>query len=136
MAFRAEALRQVGHFDERLGPGAAGHEEETEMSQRLRRYGYRIGYAPAAIVYHEVDPSRASRQRFIRIARERGYCRALHEHHHRTKTRFTIVLAAARLFAARLLRASPKRIAREEERLATAQGIMDGLGAGGRTQQR
>ena len=31
MAFRAAALRQVGPFDERLGPGTAGHEEETEI---------------------------------------------------------------------------------------------------------
>ena len=49
MAFRAEAIRAVGPFDERLGPGAAGHEEETEMSARLRRAGYRIGYSPNAV---------------------------------------------------------------------------------------
>ena len=81
MAFRANATKQVGPFDERLGPGAGGHEEETEMSQRMRRAGFRIGYAPKAIVYHEVDPSRANRERFIRIARERGRCRMLHEKH-------------------------------------------------------
>src|ERR1700691_1745491 len=63
MAFRADALRQVGPFDERLGPGAAGHEEETEMSQRLRRAGFRIGYAPKALVYTEVIPSRRNRAR-------------------------------------------------------------------------
>jgi len=61
MAFRASALRQVGSFDERLGPGAGGHEEETEMSDRIRRAGFRIGYAPKALVYHEVDAARASR---------------------------------------------------------------------------
>ena len=81
MAFRADAIKQVGPFDERLGPGAGGHEEETEMSQRMRRAGYRIGYAPKALVYHEVDPARANRERFIRIARERGRCRMLHEKH-------------------------------------------------------
>jgi GT2 family glycosyltransferase len=79
MAFLANALRGVGPFDERLGPGAAGHEEETEMSARLRRAGYRIGYSPNAVVYHEVDPARANRARFIRIARERGRCRMIHE---------------------------------------------------------
>ena len=81
MAFRADALKQVGPFDERLGPGAGGHEEETEMSQRLRRAGFRIGYAPKALVYHEVDAARANRERFIRIARERGRCRMIHEKH-------------------------------------------------------
>ncbi len=52
MAFLADALRAVGPFDERPGPGAAGHEEETEMSARLRQAGYRIGYSPNAVVYH------------------------------------------------------------------------------------
>ena len=59
MAFRAGVLKQVGPFDERLGPGAGGHEEETEMSDRIRRAGFRIGYAPEALVYHEVDAARA-----------------------------------------------------------------------------
>ncbi len=81
MAFRESAIKQVGPFDERLGPGACGHEEETEMSHRLRRAGFRIGYAPKALVYHEVDETRATRERFIRISRERGRCRMLHEKH-------------------------------------------------------
>lgn len=129
MAFRAATLRQVGPFDERLGPGAAGHEEETEMSQRLRRAGFRIGYAPRAIVYHEVDPARADRARFIRIARERGFCRTLHESHSPVKARLDAVVAAARLLAARTLGASAERRAREEKRFAIARGILDGLRA-------
>ncbi|HLW72077.1 MAG TPA: glycosyltransferase [Candidatus Binataceae bacterium] len=127
MAFRAAALRQVGPFDERLGPGAAGHEEETEMSQRIRRAGFAIGYAPAAIVYHEVDPARASRERFIRIARERGYCRTLHERHSRWASRANLALACTRLTVARIVRAPLSRIAREERRAAVARGILDGL---------
>ena len=97
MAFRADAIEQVGPFDERLGPGAGGHEEETEMSQRLRRAGFRIGYAPKAMVYHEVDPARANRERFIRIARERGRCRMLHEKHSAVEviSKNAIAMAAA-----------------------------------------
>ena len=127
MAFRAEAIRQIGPFDEGLGPGAAGHEEETEMSQRLRRAGLRIGYAPGALVYHEVDPTRATRERFIRIARERGYCRSLHEYHSRREALSALIIARARLAIARIANASIARIAREERRLAVAQGILDGL---------
>lgn len=130
MAFRAEALHRVGPFDERLGPGASGHEEETEMSQRLRRHGYRIGYAPDAIVYHEVDSSRASRERYIRIARERGYCRTLHERHSRLDVAIAILVASTRLLCAKTMGASTARIAREERRLAIAQGIMHGLRGG------
>jgi GT2 family glycosyltransferase len=127
MAFRAAALRQVGPFDERLGPGAAGHEEETEMSQRLRRAGLHIGYAPRALVWHEVDASRANRERFIRIARERGYCRMLHEEHSAYEVRTKEIVAAARLAIARAAGASIERLAREERRLAIARGMHDGL---------
>ncbi|MGH7837353.1 MAG: glycosyltransferase family 2 protein, partial [Candidatus Binataceae bacterium] len=127
MAFRAAALREVGPFDERLGPGAAGHEEETEMSQRLRRAGFHVGYAPDAVVYHEVDPARASRERFLRIARERGYCRTLHEQHSKWTARADLALAASRLALARIGRAPLARIAREERRVAIARGILDGL---------
>ncbi len=126
MAFRESALAKVGLFDERLGPGAAGHEEETEMSARLRRAGFRIGYAPEALVYHDVDPSRADRARFIRIARERGRCRIIHEHHSLITLAVAQVTAAIRLLVARVLNASPNRIAREEKRLAIAQGMLEG----------
>jgi GT2 family glycosyltransferase len=128
MAFRADALRQVGPFDERLGPGAAGHEEETEMSQRLRHAGFRIGYAPKALVYHEVDPSRANRERFITIARERGRCRMLHEKHSAADVILKNAIAMVRLRVAQLTRAGLPRIAREERRLAVARGMFDGLG--------
>jgi len=127
MAFRAAALRAVGPFDERLGPGAAGHEEETEISQRLRAAGFRIGYAPHAVAWHEVDPARADRARFIRVARERGYCRTLHEHHSLSKVALNILIASARLAIARALMRSPERIAREEHRLAVSQGMRAGL---------
>jgi len=127
MAFRAAALSRVGLFDERLGPGAAGHEEETEMSARLARAGFRIGYAPRALVYHEVDPARADRARFLRIARERGRCRMIHESHRAFAVLADNAIAALRVWAARLLGAGPQRLAREERRLAVAQGMLDGL---------
>ena len=128
MAFRAEVLKQVGSFDERLGPGAGGHEEETEMSQRIRRAGFRIGYAPKALVYHEVDAARANRERFIRIARERGRCRMLHEKHSSLDVILKNVIALTRLRIAQLTGAAIPRIAREERRLAIARGMFDGLG--------
>ncbi|MGH7925809.1 MAG: glycosyltransferase family 2 protein [Candidatus Binatus sp.] len=128
MAFRADALRQVGRFDERLGPGAGGHEEETEMSQRLRVGGFRIGYAPKALVYHEVDAARANRERFIRIARERGRCRMIHEKHSALDVIAKNAIALTRLRIAQVTGAGIARIAREERRLAIARGMFDGLG--------
>lgn len=129
MAFRRSALDRVGLFDERLGPGAAGHEEETEMSQRLRRAGFRIGYAPGAIVYHDVDPARADRMRFLRIARERGYCRTLHESHRASRVTLDIIMAGARYLVTRARKAAPERIAHAEKRLEIALGMRDGLRA-------
>ncbi len=119
----------VGPFDERLGPGAAGHEEETEMSARLRRAGYRIGYSPNAVVYHEVDPERADRARFIRIARERGRCRMIHEPHSRFDVTLKNLIASTRLALASILRVSAERRAREERALAVARGMLDALNA-------
>jgi GT2 family glycosyltransferase len=130
MAFRAAALARVGLFDERLGPGAAGHEEETEMSARLRRAGFRIGYAPRALVYHEVDPARADRARFLRIARERGRCRMIHERHRALSVFADNAIAALRVWTARMAGADTARLAREERRLAVAQGMLDGLRGG------
>lgn len=127
MAFRAEAIARVGPFDERLGPGAGGHEEETEMSARLRRAGYKIGYAPKAIVYHEVDLARADRERFILVSRERGRCRMLHERHSAFEVIRKNAVAWARLKIARATGASIERIAREERRAAVARGMFDGL---------
>ncbi len=128
MAFRATALAKVGLFNERLGPGACGHEEETEMSARLRTAGYRIGYAPGALVYHEVDSARADRERYIRVSRERGRCRMLHEHHSALDVITKNAVAMARLRFAQLVGASTARIAREERRFAIARGMFDGLG--------
>jgi GT2 family glycosyltransferase len=127
MAFRAEVLRAVGPFDERLGPGAAGHEEETEMSARLRRRRYRIGYSPNAVAYHEVDPARADRARFLRIARERGRCRMIHEPHSKFDVAVKNIVASTRLAIASMMRADGERIAREERRLAVARGMRDAL---------
>ena len=98
------------------------------MSQRLRRKGLRIGYAPDAVVYHEVDPRRADRDRFIRISRERGRCRMLHETHSALEVITKNAIAWTRLTIARSLRAGLPRIAREERRLAVAHGMFDGLG--------
>jgi GT2 family glycosyltransferase len=127
MAFRANVFPKVGLFDERLGPGACGHEEDTEMSIRVRAAGMRIGYCPDALLYHEVDLARADRVRFIRVARERGRCRMIHERHGRAEVVMEVVLAVFRVQLARAMHAGGERLAREDRRLATALGMLDGL---------
>jgi GT2 family glycosyltransferase len=53
MAMYREPLRQLGGFDERLGPGTRfPGAEDNDLSFRLLEAGYQIIYVPEAVVYH------------------------------------------------------------------------------------
>jgi GT2 family glycosyltransferase len=52
MALRREAFAHVGFFDERLGAGAAGCSEDSEMWYRLLAAGHSCRYEPTAVVHH------------------------------------------------------------------------------------
>src|SRR5713101_3239685 len=52
MAMRKPAIRDVGGFDERLGPGARAHGEEHDLVLRLRGRGWRVVIADAPPVQH------------------------------------------------------------------------------------
>lgn len=52
VAFRRGAFDRVGGFDPRLGAGAAGCSEDSEMWYRLLAGGWRCRYEPSAVVYH------------------------------------------------------------------------------------
>ena len=52
MAFRREAFAAVGLFDERLGAGASGCSEDSEMWYRLLAAGHACRYEPTAVVFH------------------------------------------------------------------------------------
>ena len=59
MAVRRAILDQVGLFDERLGPGAAGLSGDTELAARISvATGRHFGYVPRAAVVHVYDPMR------------------------------------------------------------------------------
>lgn len=64
-AIRLSALRAVGGFDTRLGPGALGMYDDLELASRLSRSGYRIWYNPAAVVYHRIPANRMTRRYFF-----------------------------------------------------------------------
>lgn len=49
MLLRCEALAQTGLFDERM----FGNGEDLDLSLRLRQSGWRIRYAPRALVWHK-----------------------------------------------------------------------------------
>lgn len=58
MVLHRRVFATIGGFDERLGPGASGWGEDSDLSERARAAGLRLGYMPAVVVYHAVDPDR------------------------------------------------------------------------------
>jgi GT2 family glycosyltransferase len=52
MAFRRELFDRVGLFDERLGAGASGCSEDSEMWYRVLAEGWHCRYEPTAVVFH------------------------------------------------------------------------------------
>ena len=62
-----DILQSLGGFDERLGPGASGTSEDVELSQRIQRAGYRIGYMRDATVYHSVERRRLTEEYFASV---------------------------------------------------------------------
>ncbi|WP_227788808.1 glycosyltransferase [Nodularia sp. LEGE 06071] len=52
MAIRRQAFELVGNFDERLGAGASGCSEDSELWYRLLAKGWLCCYEPTAVVHH------------------------------------------------------------------------------------
>jgi GT2 family glycosyltransferase len=52
MGLRRRVLARLGGFDERLGAGAAGCSEDSEMWYRILASGGRCFYEPSAVVWH------------------------------------------------------------------------------------
>lgn len=78
LSLKREVFESVGLFNPLLGPGASGFSEDTEYSMRIREAGFRIGYAPHAIVYHELDPSRFGRGYQRAVQYRKGLSRSLY----------------------------------------------------------
>ena len=70
MAFRRQAFELVGDFDERLGAGAAGCNEDSELWYRVLAEGWLCRYEPTAVVYHchrsELDSLKQQLHQYLR----------------------------------------------------------------------
>jgi GT2 family glycosyltransferase len=80
MSLKREVWEKVGFFDPRLGPGASGFSEDTEYSIRIRKAGFKIGYAPAAVVYHELNSERYGARYNRRVQYRKGISRSIYRH--------------------------------------------------------
>jgi GT2 family glycosyltransferase len=79
MAVRKEIFNEIGLFDPRLGPGQSGTSDDTELAERILRAGGRIGCAPQAVVYHEVDWSRLTPAYFRFRHEQQGRSRLIYK---------------------------------------------------------
>lgn len=77
-SFKREVFERVGFYDTRLGPGGSGFSEDSEYSQRIRRAGFKIGYTPHAVVYHELDPGRYGRAVKREVQYRKGLSRSVY----------------------------------------------------------
>jgi glycosyltransferase involved in cell wall biosynthesis len=78
ISFKREVFERVGRFDTRLGPGAAGFSEDSEYSIRIRQAGFKIGYTPDAVAYHELSPARYGREYNRKVEYQKGLSRSLY----------------------------------------------------------
>lgn len=67
MAFRKEMFEKYGNFRVDLGPrpGDLIRNEDTEFGRRLLAGGERLRYEPLAVVYYEIQESRAQKDYFL-----------------------------------------------------------------------
>jgi GT2 family glycosyltransferase len=84
MAVRRDAFARVGLFDPRLGAGASGCSEDSELWFRLLAAGDACFYEPAAVVAHHHRADMAALARQMR-AYARGHVVALFVQHRRDR---------------------------------------------------
>jgi GT2 family glycosyltransferase len=79
MAVRKHLFDQIGLFDVRLGPGQSGTSDDTELAERIIDAGGRIGCAPEAAVYHDVDWNRLTKDYFRFRHEQQGRSRLIYK---------------------------------------------------------
>src|SRR5207244_2488962 len=69
MAVRLHVFDSIGTFNEQLGPGASGLNEDGDLSERIRAAGMRVAYVPEMLMQHTADPSRLTWEFFTSLHR-------------------------------------------------------------------
>ncbi|MBV9273908.1 MAG: glycosyltransferase family 2 protein [Verrucomicrobia bacterium] len=81
MGFRRKILQRVPAFDPEIGAGTAFFGEEALFGKQLVEAGFKIKYAPNAVVVHRPDESRLRRYAWIDAARKKGHEEAYFRYH-------------------------------------------------------
>jgi len=99
MAFSTRVLNVVPGFDPEMGPGAIGHASDTLFSLQLEQVGFRLAWAPDALVEHRFDLDRLTRRAFVSQARKRGEFNAYVQWHWYHVNRPFLLVRRARAWA-------------------------------------
>ena len=81
MGFMKECLVKVPWFDENLGPGALGFNDDSLFAEQLKHAGYKLGFASKAKMTHHFLPNRLLRGSWISRMEKQGICSAYVKHH-------------------------------------------------------
>jgi glucosyl-dolichyl phosphate glucuronosyltransferase len=81
MGFRRSVLKHVFAFDPELGPGMLGFHGESLFSMQLVEAGFKIKYAPNAMVVHRPEQFRLKRGEWLNTARKKGRSDAYVRYH-------------------------------------------------------
>jgi GT2 family glycosyltransferase len=77
VCFKRTVFDRYGLFDVRLGEGAAGRGEETELFRRMKESEIKTLYFPDVVVYHHLQKERLSKTFVLNRWYQTGYCLAL-----------------------------------------------------------
>jgi glycosyltransferase involved in cell wall biosynthesis len=115
MAFKRSVLAVVPGFDDKLGPGGSGLGEDTLFCLQLKQAGFRVVWAPDAVVWHHPDPGRLTRLELLSCARKNGRSAAYIDYHwrhlHVRATRVKRLLLQAKLVTRRWIQGVPPLLA-------------------------
>jgi GT2 family glycosyltransferase len=130
MAFRREVFDRLGGFDERLGAGAAGCSEDSEMWYRVLRAGGACRYDPTAVVHHHHREDLDELRRQMR-AYMRGHVAALlvqWARHGDAGNLYRLLVTIPAYYAARAARAALHGFRDDPTLASEVAGVASGVG--------
>ncbi len=81
MAIKSDVFLTIPLFDENLGPGRLGCNEDTLFSLQMKEAGLKIDWCPEALVEHHFKSSRLMRKSLQKACFEQGQCNAYLDFH-------------------------------------------------------
>jgi GT2 family glycosyltransferase len=124
MSFRIQVYQKIGGFDERLP--ASGYHGDTDFSKRIRNAGYKIGYTPHVLAFHELNPERYGSP-YARISQYRkGLSRSLYGNASLIGDIFPNLMANIFRYSLYRLRRKQDKVYKTEKRIMKYWGYLAG----------